>query len=56
MQAELPLALVHPVYGIEEGNSSFCRWMEAEETDLRGLDLPSLLGPAMIEIIASLKL
>ena len=45
MQAELPLALVHPIYGIEEGNSSFCRWMEAEEADLRGLDLPSLLGP-----------
>jgi HD-GYP domain len=45
MRAELPLALVHPLYGIEEGNSSFCRWMEAEEADLRGLDLPSLLGP-----------
>jgi HD-GYP domain-containing protein (c-di-GMP phosphodiesterase class II) len=45
MQAELPLALVHPIYGIEEANSSFCRWMEAEETDLRDLDLSSLLGP-----------
>lgn len=45
MRAELPLALVHPLYGIEAGNSSFCRWMEAEEADLRDLDLHSLLGP-----------
>lgn len=54
--AELPLALVHPLYGIESCNPAFCRRLEATRDELQGLDLVSLFGPEEARSLSGLFL
>jgi len=44
LQADQPISLFHPIYGLESCNPAFCRWMKTRREELEGLDLMSLFG------------
>jgi HD-GYP domain-containing protein (c-di-GMP phosphodiesterase class II)/PAS domain-containing protein len=44
LQTNLPVALFHPVYGLEACNPAFCEQIGTKQEELEGLDLVSLFG------------
>jgi HD-GYP domain-containing protein (c-di-GMP phosphodiesterase class II) len=56
LQADLPMAVAHPLYGIESGNPAFCRWLETKREELQELDLVSLFGPEEARFLSGLFL
>jgi PAS domain-containing protein len=56
VRTELPMAVVHPLFGIEEANPAFCRLIGATPAEVSGLDLASLFGAEEASDLAGLFL
>ena len=54
LQTSLPVALFHPVYGLESCNLAFCERVRARREELEGLDLVSLFGQEQARSLSGL--
>ena len=54
LQADLPFALFHPVYGLESCNRAFCERLQARREEMEGLDLVSLFGQEQARSLSGL--